>query len=505
MSESRKAVIHKTTRLFDDFFKIDEVIVSHQQRDGTMSPDERRLIFERGDAVAVMLYNPDRKSVITVSQFKVPSLIARRRDDPNTVNGWITEATAGMIDDGETPEKAIIRETLEETGYRINNPKLISKFFSSPGGTSERIFLYFAEVRDSDRVNDGGGLPNEDVTVVPMPVDQLFNQLATGTIEDPKLAIGAYWLKDYLSVGPDRTNLETVEKLAGSVFARLTRGAEIWLDDYLKHREQPKPLPQTVVSPTPQTTTAFPPGPLPYSTVCYELKNKSGLVVGYKTGPIDNMHGASIWVNSENTDMLMDRVIGRSISSRIRLLGSNRDEDGNIIEDTIAEALRAAVGPRGHVRIGTVLVTESGSLKARGVERILHVATVQAQASQGGGVRASLNTLASCVTAVLDRAEKVNKRYWNIAKNLIRERCGLKARYYDSILIPIIGAGEGGLSVEDVAKAIIPAAIEHMNTVPLPTLQKVFFIAFDARAKGACDAVLEHAATDGKLVKKACE
>ncbi|HTV29089.1 MAG TPA: NUDIX domain-containing protein, partial [Xanthobacteraceae bacterium] len=166
MSESRKAVIHKTTRLFDDFFKIDEVLVSHELRDGTMSPDERRLIFERGDAVAVMLYDPDSKSVIIVNQFKVPSLIARRRDDPNTVDGWVTEATAGMIDEGETPEKAIIRETLEETGYRIANPKLISKFFSSAGGTSERIFLYFAQVRASDKVSAGGGLPNEDVSVI---------------------------------------------------------------------------------------------------------------------------------------------------------------------------------------------------------------------------------------------------------------------------------------------------------------------------------------------------
>jgi nudix-type nucleoside diphosphatase (YffH/AdpP family) len=508
MSESRKAVIHKTTRLFNDFFQIDEVMVSHQRGDGTMSPDERRLIFERGDAVAIMLYNPDNKSVIIVNQFKVPSLIARRRDNPESVDGWVTEATAGMVDAGETPEKAIIRETLEETGYRIaSRPRLISKFFSSPGGTSERIFLYFAEVRDADKVGAGGGLPNEDVTVAQMPADQLFHQLANGSIEDPKLAIGAYWLKDYLNA----ENLQTVETVINGVFNRLTKGAESWLDDYLERREQHKSLPQRVgpTTPPPAPTAhaaapTFRPGPLTYSTVCYELKNKQGLFVGYKTGPIDNMHGASIWVNSENTDMLMDRVIGRSISSRIRLLGSNKDEDGNIIEDTIAEALRAAVGPRGHVRIGTVLVTESGGLKARGVERILHVATVQAQASQGGGVKASLSTLASCITGVLERAEKINKRYWNIAKNLVRERCGLRPRYYDSILIPIIGAGEGGLSVEDVAKAIIPAAIEHLSTMQLPTLKKVFFIAFDARAQAACDAVLEQAAADGVLAEREC-
>jgi nudix-type nucleoside diphosphatase (YffH/AdpP family) len=512
MSESRKAVIHKTTRLFNDFFQVDEVMVSHQRADGTMSPDERRLIFERGDAVAIMLYNPDSKSVIIVNQFKVSSLVARRRDDPNIVDGWVTEATAGMIDKGETPEKAIIRETLEETGYRIVSPRLISKFFSSPGGTSERIFLYFAEVRDSDKVGGGGGLPNEDVTVMRMPAHELFDQLDKGSIEDPKLAIGAYWLKDYLNAGHYEANPGTVEAVVHGVFSRLTKSAESWFDDYLQRREQNKSSSQAAAasaSPpppsTPQAARAFPSGPLPYSTVCYELKNKPGLIVGYKTGRIDNIRGASIWVNSENTDMLMDRIIGRSVSSRIRLLGSNTDEDGNIIEDTIAEALRAAVGPRGHVRIGAVLVTESGSLKQRGVDRILHVATVQAETSQGGGVRANLNTLASCVTSVLDRAEKINKRYWSIVKNLARESFRLKPHYDESILIPTMGAGEGGLSVEEVAQAIIPAAIEHMTNVPLPTLKKVFFIAFDAKAKAACDAVLEKAASEHKLVKKKCE
>jgi nudix-type nucleoside diphosphatase (YffH/AdpP family) len=509
MSESRKAVIHKTTRLFNDFFQVDEVMVSHQRADGTMSPDERRLIFERGDAVAIMLFNPDSKSVIIVNQFKVPSLVARRRDDPNTVDGWVTEATAGMIDKGETPEKAIIRETLEETGYRIVSPRLISKFFSSPGGTSERIFLYFAEVRDSDKVGTGGGLPSEDVTVVRMPVHELFDQLDKGSIEDPKLAIGAYWLKDHLSGGYNHAHPETVEAVVHGVFSRLTKSAESWLDDYLHRRERNKSSPQTVVSatppgvPAPQAVRIFPPGPLPYSTVCCELKNQPGLFIGYKTGPIDGMNGASIWVNSENTDMLMDRVIGRSISSRIRLLGSNKDADGNIVEDTIAEALRAEVGPRGHVRIGTVLVTESGSLKARGVERIFHVATVQAETSQGGGVRANLGTLASCVTSVLDRAERINKRYRNLAMNFVRERCGLQPRYFESILIPLIGTGDGGLSIEGVAEAIVPAAIGHLEGSKLPTLKKVFFIAFDARAKAACDTAFEKAIAENRLVKQA--
>jgi nudix-type nucleoside diphosphatase (YffH/AdpP family) len=199
MQGARKVEIRKQTRLFDDFFKVDEIIVAHEQDDGTVSSAQRRLVFERGDAVAVLLYEPDTRTVIMVDQFRVPILIGRRRDNPATTDGWITEAVAGMIDPGETAEEAVIRETLEETGYRISKPELICKFFSSPGGTSERIFLYFSEVSEVDRVGEGGGVQGEDVRVVRRNAQDLFAQLEKRQIEDPKLAIGAYWLLGHIS------------------------------------------------------------------------------------------------------------------------------------------------------------------------------------------------------------------------------------------------------------------------------------------------------------------
>jgi nudix-type nucleoside diphosphatase (YffH/AdpP family) len=190
-----RAVIARQQRLFDDFFKIDELLVTHRQIDGTTSSVQRRLVFERGDSVAVLLFNRDRRAVVLVEQFKAPTLIARRRDDPATTDGWLVEPLAGMIDTGEAPEAAAIRETLEETGYRIREPELIGRFFVSPGGTSERVFLYFAEVGDADRVGKGGGIDDEDIKVLEIGLEELFEQLARGLIEDAKLAIGAYWLQ----------------------------------------------------------------------------------------------------------------------------------------------------------------------------------------------------------------------------------------------------------------------------------------------------------------------
>jgi nudix-type nucleoside diphosphatase (YffH/AdpP family) len=202
MAQSRKTEVHRIIRKFDGFFKIDEIDVSHQARDGT-TRRERRLVFERGDAIAVLLYDAQTDEVIVVEQFRAPVLVARRREDPHTTDGWIVEALAGMIDSGETPEQAAIRETLEESGYKIGDAIPIGTFFSSPGGTSERIFLYFAEVRAVDRAGEGGGVAGEeDIALVRLSAKDLFRQLECNQIRDAKLAIAAHWLKDRLARKP---------------------------------------------------------------------------------------------------------------------------------------------------------------------------------------------------------------------------------------------------------------------------------------------------------------
>jgi nudix-type nucleoside diphosphatase (YffH/AdpP family) len=204
MAQSRKAELHGVSRKFDGFFKIDEIDVSHQARDGTIRR-ERRLAFERGDAIAVLLYDTQTDEVIVVEQFRAPVLAARRRDDPHTTDGWIVEALAGMIDAGETPERAAVRETLEESGYRIRDLVSIGSFFSSPGGTTERIFLYFAEVSAAARTGEGGGIAGEeDIALVRLSAADPFRQLERNQIHDAKLAIAAYWLKNRLGRKPAR-------------------------------------------------------------------------------------------------------------------------------------------------------------------------------------------------------------------------------------------------------------------------------------------------------------
>jgi ADP-ribose pyrophosphatase len=200
MNGGRRVEIRGENRLLDDFFKIDEIIVAHQRFDGRMSGDERRLVFERGDAVAVLLFDADARSLVVVEQFRLPALVARRRDDASSTDGWMIELVAGMIDAGETAEQTAIRETFEETGYRIVKPRRIGQFFSSPGGSSERFTLFFAVIDEAQRQGHGGGVAGEeDIRVFKLGVDDLFASVARGALDDPKLTIAAYWLKDNIA------------------------------------------------------------------------------------------------------------------------------------------------------------------------------------------------------------------------------------------------------------------------------------------------------------------
>jgi ADP-ribose pyrophosphatase len=101
-----------------------------------------------------------------------------------------------MVDVGEPPEAALRREIEEELGYRPDRVEHIATFYVSPGGSSERIWLYYAEVSEAGRVSAGGGLPgeHEDIRVLSLTAEEARAALAEDRLVDAKTIIGLQWL-----------------------------------------------------------------------------------------------------------------------------------------------------------------------------------------------------------------------------------------------------------------------------------------------------------------------
>lgn len=186
----RKISVSGPKPLLQDFFKVNEYHVTHTRISGPGEvANARRLVFERGDSAAALLHDLDRDVVILTEQFRMP---AHLKGEP-----WMVEVVAGSASAGETPEQTIRREILEEVGYRVDRLETIATFFVSPGGTSERIFLYYAPVRTADLIDPnaaGVASEGEDVRRFELPAKDFIAQCLAGALSDAKTLIAGLWL-----------------------------------------------------------------------------------------------------------------------------------------------------------------------------------------------------------------------------------------------------------------------------------------------------------------------
>ena len=187
----KKVSIKKTRYILEDVFKVEEAHLRHEKFNGKMSDLVRRISLERGDSVAVIIFNLDTKKIILVSQFRYPSY--------KSGHGWLIEAIAGIVDPNETPEESAKREVKEETGLNISKLEKISTFYPSPGGSSERIHLFYSEVSgESAKYKESGGLisEGEDIKAMELSLEEALSEIKSGEIMDAKTIIGIYWLEN---------------------------------------------------------------------------------------------------------------------------------------------------------------------------------------------------------------------------------------------------------------------------------------------------------------------
>lgn len=172
--------IQKTELLSDNWYLLNKVTFDYQKEDDSWITHKRE-VYDRGNGAAILLYNTSKKTVILTRQFRLPSYLNGNQ------TGMMIEVCAGLLDQ-DNPEQCIIRETEEETGYRISKVEKIMETYMSPGAVTEILHLFIGEYDESMKVSEGGGLEHEqeNIEVMEMSYDEAYAMIASGEIKDAK-------------------------------------------------------------------------------------------------------------------------------------------------------------------------------------------------------------------------------------------------------------------------------------------------------------------------------
>src|SRR5215207_9254084 len=178
MNENVK--ILNTEILSDNWYTLRKVTYEYQKKDGSWQTQSREA-YDRGNGATILLYNTEHKTVILTRQFRLPSFI---NGNPS---GMLIEACAGLLDK-DNPEDCILRETEEETGYKITDVRKIFEAYMSPGSVTEILHFFIAEYHESMKVNEGGGVDHEEenIEVLELNIQQAMTMIESGEIKDAK-------------------------------------------------------------------------------------------------------------------------------------------------------------------------------------------------------------------------------------------------------------------------------------------------------------------------------
>mgnify|MGYP003557270155 FL=1 len=173
---------------FRGFYQLDRLHLRHRLFAGGMGKLINRELFVRHDAVCVLPYDPQRDCVVLIEQFRVGAL-------DKSVNPWLIELVAGLIDKDEQPEEVARREAVEEAGLELAELWPLTQYYPSPGGSDERVHLYGGRC-DSRGAGGVHGLEEEgeDIRVLVWSLDEALAALDDGRIDNAASIIALQWL-----------------------------------------------------------------------------------------------------------------------------------------------------------------------------------------------------------------------------------------------------------------------------------------------------------------------
>jgi nudix-type nucleoside diphosphatase (YffH/AdpP family) len=179
-----KVEIKQVEQKYDGFVKVEKAILRFERFNGQMTSDVTRYRFFRGDAVAVLLFDPSTRRVLLQRQFRYTAHV-------KTGEGWLTECVAGMMEPNETALDVAKREVLEETGFKLKKVDLLAHYFIGPGGSSDQVYLYRGEVENQQQSPGVYGLmeEGEEIQAQWVSLGEALQLADQGQIRDAKTLI----------------------------------------------------------------------------------------------------------------------------------------------------------------------------------------------------------------------------------------------------------------------------------------------------------------------------
>jgi nudix-type nucleoside diphosphatase (YffH/AdpP family) len=179
MSEDNQIRNHAVEILSDDWATLTKHTFEIKRSDGSWERQIRQT-YDRGHGAVILPYDPSRKTVLLVKQFRMPAFVEGHTQS-------LIEACAGLLD-ALDPETAIRKEAEEELGYRLKDVHKIYEVYMSPGSVTERLSFFTAHYCPADRISDGGGAADEgeDIEVLEMLLTEAMALVKNGGIIDAK-------------------------------------------------------------------------------------------------------------------------------------------------------------------------------------------------------------------------------------------------------------------------------------------------------------------------------
>jgi nudix-type nucleoside diphosphatase (YffH/AdpP family) len=184
---ARRAEFLGETLLANGRFRLTRTRVEVEETNGSVRTLDHE-VYHYDPAAALLLYDPERRVVLLVKQFRLGSFLAE---------GALAmiEVCAGMLDN-DVPEECARREAWEETGVRPTGVQHAFDIFTSPGGMTEKISCFVSPYSAGDRVGLGGGVDaDESIELLEMPYDDALAGIASGGIRDAKTVALLYYAK----------------------------------------------------------------------------------------------------------------------------------------------------------------------------------------------------------------------------------------------------------------------------------------------------------------------